>query len=202
MKTRPKIVVLTGGIGSGKTTVSAIFKEFNVVVIDTDLISSKLTGKNGQALKSLQENFEPKFFNVDGSLNKELIRYEIFSNDKAKLKIEKILHPMIAKKVEMETLNAKSPYVVQVIPLWVEKNKDLRSKIWKLVVVDCYENIQKQRATNRSKIDASTFNKIKLNQASRLSRIELADYVIDNNGTIDTLEPQVLKIHNLLLNNV
>ena len=78
MKTRPKIVVLTGGIGSGKTTVSAIFKEFNVDVIDTDLISSKLTGKNGQALKSLQENFEPKFFNVDGSLNKELIRYEIF----------------------------------------------------------------------------------------------------------------------------
>ena len=73
MKNRPKIVVLTGGIGSGKTTVSAIFKEFNVDVIDTDLISSKLTGKNGQALKSLQENFESKFFNVDGSLNKELI---------------------------------------------------------------------------------------------------------------------------------
>ena len=198
----PKIVVLTGGIGSGKTTVSAIFKKFNVKVIDTDLISSKLTGQNGEALESLRENFEPKFFNSDGSLNKELIRYEIFSNSSAKLRIENILHPMIAKKMETETRAAKSSYVLQVIPLWVEKNKDLRPNIWKLVVVDCSENVQKDRATNRSKIDAFTFNRIKLNQATRLSRVELADYVIDNNGTLDTLEPQVSKIHNLLLNNV
>ena len=202
MKTTPKIVVLTGGIGSGKTTVSAIFKKLKVEVIDTDLISSELTSKNGQALRSLKKNFESKFFNKDGSLNKELIRYEIFSNSNAKLKIEKILHPMIVKRVEMETTKARGPYVVQVIPLWVEKNKNLRFNIWKLVVVDCYENIQKLRATSRSKVDAFTFEKIKLNQASRLSRIKLADYVIDNNGTIDTLEPQVLKIHNLLLNNV
>ena len=100
------------------------------------------------------------------------------------------------------TRAAKSSYVLQVIPLWVEKNKHLRPNIWKLVVVDCSESIQKYRATTRSKIDAFTFNKIKLNQAARSSRIELADYVIDNNGTIDTLEPQVSKIHNLLLNNV
>mgnify|MGYP001224581427 FL=1 len=200
--TIPKIVVLTGGIGSGKTTVSVIFKKFNINVIDTDLISSKLTGKNGNALESLRESFDPKFFNVDGSLNKKLIRYEIFSNSSAKLKIESILHPMISKEVETETRAAKSSYVLQVIPLWVEKNKHLRPNIWKLVVVDCSESIQKYRATNRSKIDAFTFNKIKLNQAARSSRIELADYVIDNNGTIDTLEPQVSKIHNLLLNNV
>lgn len=198
----PKIVVLTGGIGSGKSTVSAIFEKFNIKVIDTDLISSKLTGKNGSALKALKKSFEAKFFNADGSLNKEKIRYEIFSNNKAKSIIENILHPMIAREVGTETRLAKGPYVIQVIPLWVEKNKTSRSNIWKLLVVDCFEKIQKQRAINRSSIDASTFNKIKLNQVSRLSRIKLADYVIDNNGTIDTLEPQVSKIHNLLLKDL
>ena len=98
----PKIVVLTGGIGSGKSTVSAIFEKFNIKVIDTDLISSKLTGKNGSALKALKKSFEAKFFNADGSLNKEKIRYEIFSNNKAKLIIENILHPMIAREVGTE----------------------------------------------------------------------------------------------------
>ena len=198
----PKIVVLTGGIGSGKSTVSGIFKSLKVKIIDTDIISKKLTGKNGAAIRILKDNFDNKFFNLDGSLNKEKIRYEIFSDIEKKIKIEKILHPMISKEVEIETRTAKSPYVIHVVPLWVEKNKNSKSTIWKLIVVDCYEKIQKQRAISRSKIDADTFDQIKNNQVTRQTRLDAADYIIDNNGVVSSLKTQVARIHKYLINNL
>lgn len=198
----PKIVVLTGGIGSGKSTVSDIFKSLKVKIIDTDIISKKLTGKNGAAIRILKDNFDNKFFNLDGSLNKEKIRYEIFSDIEKKIKIEKILHPMISKEVEIETRTAKSPYVIHVVPLWVEKNKNSKSTIWKLIVVDCYEKIQKQRAISRSKIDADTFDQIKSNQVTRQTRLDAADYIIDNNGVVSSLKTQVARIHKYLINNL
>ena len=198
----PKIVILTGGISSGKTTVSSIFKSFNIKIVDTDIIASRLTGENGSALKKLKENFGSQFFKFDGSLDKKKMRIEIFSNYKEKLKIENILHPMIAQEVIKETETAKSPYVIHVVPLWVEKNNNLKSSIWKLVVVDCCESIQRKRAMLRSKIDALTFNRIKSTQVSRLTRLEVADCVINNDGSLQTLRPQVSKIHNYLLNNV
>ncbi len=198
----PKIVVLTGGIGSGKSTVSSIFKSFNIEIVDTDIISSRLTDKDGDALKILKENFAPVFFNTDGTLNKGKFRLEIFSKIKEKLKLEKILHPMIAHLAKQEIELAKSPYVIQVVPLWVEKNKDSKTNIFKLIVVDCCEAIQRQRAMSRSKIDAITFNQIKANQVPRPARNAVADYIINNNGEIGTLKPQVLKIHNHLLNDV
>ena len=130
------------------------------------------------------------------------MRFEIFSNMKQKLKLEEILHPMITQDLKHETNNAESPYVVHVIPLWLEKNKNLRSSIWKLIVVDCCESTQKLRAINRSKLDFDTFNQIKSNQVSRSTRLKAADIIINNDGGVNQLKPQITKIHSYLLDNI
>ena len=152
-------------------------------------------------MEKLREEFDAKFFKVDGSLNKEKVRNEIFLNKKLKLKLERILHPMIAKEAKLATLSAVGPYIVHVVPLWVEINKKRKSDIWKVVVVDCPENIQRIRAFKRSTKDAETFDRIKSHQVSRTARLAAADLIIDNDGSLESLREKSLKVHNYLLNN-
>tara|TARA_B100000214_G_C23951974_1_gene620932 strand:+ start:994 stop:1593 length:600 start_codon:yes stop_codon:yes gene_type:complete len=198
----PKIVIITGGIASGKTTVASIFEKFNIKVIDTDEISHRITKKNGQAIDQLNKQFDKNFFNNDGSLNRKKIRLEVFRNPSMKSKLESVLHPIISEVASLESNQASSPYVIQVVPLWAEINKKKKLQAWKVIVVDCNDEIQKMRALRRSSIDADTFDVIKKNQVSRKARLLLADFVIRNNGSLHDLNDQCVEIHSQLLKNL
>ena len=195
-------MIITGGIASGKTTVAKIFEKFNIKVIDTDEISHRITNKNGQAIDELKSQLEKKFFNRDGSLNRKKIRFEIFLNSLLKSKLESILHPIIFEIASRECNEASSPYVIQVVPLWAEISQKKKHQSWKVIVVDCNEEIQRIRALSRSPEDAETFDIIKKNQVSRKVRLKLSDFIILNNGSMHDLKKQCIQIHEQLLKNL
>jgi dephospho-CoA kinase len=185
---------VTGGLGSGKTAVSQAFARLGVPVIDTDEISRALTAADGAALPMLRKAFGDSIFNADGTLNRNALRALILNDRAAKSRLESILHPMILHEVAIQLARLNAPYVMIVVPLLVESGNYL-DMLDRVLVVDCSEETQIQRALARGGWDESEIRAMMATQASRQARLKLADDVIHNDGGMDALTAQVAALN-------
>ena len=187
------IIGLTGGIGSGKTTVANIFADLGAHIVDTDIIARELVEPGQPALKKIAEYFGEHIVKKDGQLNRKKLA-EITFNDNAKRKtLESILHPGI-KKVMLATLDSiKAPYCIAVIPLLLEtKQEELVDRI---LVVDCDPEDQLKRVQNRDSRNEEQIKAIIHSQISRKSRLNAATDIIENTGDMQELHDKVTKLH-------
>jgi len=187
-------VGLTGGIGSGKSTVANLFAELGVPVIDTDILSHQLTQTGGAAIPLIRSVFGDDYIDATGALDRKKMRQLVFSNNKARHQLEQILHPLILAQAKALTASSTSPYVLLVIPLLFETT-DYQEWMDHTVVVDCPEETQLARAISRDSLSKQTVQAIMSRQLSRSQRLQLANDVIVNDGSISDLYPQVVKLH-------
>lgn len=188
------VVGLTGGIGCGKSSASEFFSEFGIVVIDTDVISRQLTQPSGLAIDQIRKTFGNTFLASDGSLDREKMRNLVFSDLESKIKLEKILHPLILSEVVRLVKQAQSPYIVVVIPLLLETN-DYDNLIDRVLVIDCEEQQQISRTMARNQLSEQFVRAIMESQVARKDRLREADDVIFNGQDIEFLKMQVAHIH-------
>ncbi|PXX17129.1 dephospho-CoA kinase [Nitrosomonas ureae] len=188
------IVGLTGGIGSGKSTVGQYFVDLGIDVIDTDAIARMLTEPDGLAMNSIKGSFGQTMLAADGSLNREKMRNLIFSDNNYKLALENILHPLILAETLQQVSKTLSPYIIIAIPLLFETN-DYDKLIQRSLVVDCEEKQQILRTMKRSKLPENQIKAIIATQISRASRLQKADDIIVNNLDIAYLKVQVAQLH-------
>jgi dephospho-CoA kinase len=186
--TEQLIVGLTGGIGSGKSAASDIFENLGIQVIDTDKISHLLTSVNSDCLSAITNTFGSNIIEK-GQLNRAKLRKIVFSDDLARKKLEKILHPRIRQKVEDVLSEAKEPYVIVVVPLLAEKKK--YEFINRILVIDCEEQVQINRVKKRNNLNNEEVTDIMRTQATRQERLAMADDIIHNNGDLSLLMEQV-----------
>ncbi|MDH5481046.1 MAG: dephospho-CoA kinase [Nitrosomonas sp.] len=192
------VVGLTGGIGSGKSVVSRFFSDLEIDVIDTDEIARNLTQPQGAAIAVIQKTFGDAFISVDGALDRGKMRSLVFSDSSFRLKLEKILHPLILKETVSRVAAAQSSYSIVVVPLLFE-TKDYHAMMQRILVVDCDEQKQIERTVARSKLSDRQVRAIMATQVSRQIRLKQADDVITNNLDIENLKEQVVTLHNKYL---
>ena len=195
---RPGFVVgLTGGIGSGKSTVADRFAERGAAVIDTDHIAHELTGPGGAAMVPIRAAFGDSVVAADGRLDRAAMRTVAFGDPEARRRLEAILHPMIRDLTDRRARAALAdgaPYVVLGIPLLVEAG-NARSRVDRVLVVDCPVEVQISRVMTRSGLSRAEVERILAAQASREARLAVADDLIDNGAGMDELAPQVDALH-------
>ncbi|MFZ9963191.1 MAG: dephospho-CoA kinase [Burkholderiales bacterium] len=185
-------VAVTGGIGSGKTSVTNKFHELGVAVIDTDLIAHDLTQKNVDVLVEIKNIFGDKVF-TGGALSREKLREIVFNNEDLLRSLERVLHPRIRQEVESKLRIVESEYAIVAIPLLLKKaDYDFIDRI---LVIDCEERIQIQRVISRNGFSEELVRSIMSKQLSRRERNQLADDLIDNNADIDSLYTKIEKLH-------
>lgn len=190
----PFCVGLTGGIGSGKSTAAKLFGDSGASVVDTDVIAHELTQAGGPAIGALCEAFGGQYIAADGSLDRARMRELVFGNPTAKSKLEAILHPLIRERARAAVAAAKQPYVILVVPLLLETGA-YRDLIRRVLVVDCSEARQIERATRRSRLSDAEVRAIMATQLSREARRARADDVLDNDGSMEALRDQVEALH-------
>ena len=188
---------LTGGIGCGKTTVARLFAELSAPIIDADEISRELVGKGQPALAEIQQRFGDGILNLDGTLNRKVLREIVFADQKQKQQLEGILHPRIFESIEMQVKRLAGPYCIICIPLLFETNKT--DVVNRVLVIDCPEAMQVQRVKKRDNLSEEMIRSIIDSQVSRTVRLTRADDIIDNSGSDFGLAEQVKKLHNLYL---
>lgn len=187
-------VGLTGGIGSGKSTVAALFAGLDVPVIDTDAISHQLTQTGGVAIAAISAEFGEAYIDATGALDRTKMRQLVFSNNAARLQLENILHPLILAQAKILAESSPAPYVILVVPLLFESS-GYRDWLNRTAVVDCPEEMQIIRATKRDGLDEKTVRAIMARQLPRTQRLEFADDVINNSGSLPQLQRQISRLH-------
>ena len=187
------VVGLTGGIGSGKSTVSKYFEHFGIDIIDADILARKLVEPNTDALNSIENHFGAEIILNTGSLNRNALRKIVFDNPQEKSWLESLLHPLIRQESKKRIANSESDYCIYSAALLIE-NK-LFPFVDRILVVDIPEDLQIERATSRDKATPTELNKILRAQISRGERLKHADDVIDNSGTIEETRFQVSRLH-------
>ncbi|SIT44454.1 dephospho-CoA kinase [Paraburkholderia ribeironis] len=193
------VVGLTGGIGSGKSTVANLFAAHGVPLVDTDLIAHRITAPHGLAMASIAAEFGAAFVAADGSLNRARMRELVFSDDSARRRLEAITHPLIRAETEREQREAQGPYVIVVVPLLVESGT-WKNRVNRVLAVDCSVETQISRVMSRNGFSRAQVLAIIARQATREARLAAADDVIDNdNAPLDALEAQVDAQHRAYL---
>ncbi len=187
-------VGLTGGIGSGKSTVSALFAECGATVIDSDIISHRLTQSGGSAIAAIRTAFGDGCIDTDGALDRAHMRQRVFSDPAAKLQLEAILHPLIRAQMLAQAEVRAAPYLLLVVPLLFEAAGYL-GLVQRTLVVDCTEALQIARAMQRTGLNEQTVRAIMATQMPRAERLRRADEFIQNNGSPDELRLQVEQLH-------
>ena len=192
------VVGLTGGIGSGKSTVADRLAGFGAALVDTDVIAHQLTDAQGAAMGQIVAAFGPSVVRDDGALDRAAMRRLVFSDPAAKKRIEAILHPLIRRESEARCqLAAAAPYVLLVVPLLVESaaSESYRQRVDRILVVDCDEATQISRVVARSGLSPAEAQSIMATQASRAERLAAADDVVFNGGDFDQLNAQLTALH-------
>lgn len=179
-------VGLTGGIGSGKSTVACMFETRGIKVIDSDAIAHELTAAGGPATSMIQKSFGNDSLNADGSLNRATMRQRVFSDANAKRTLENILHPLIQKQIDERVAACETRYVLLAIPLLVETGNYL-DRVDRVLVVDCAEEVQITRTMARNRLSRSEVDAIMAAQTSRAERIRFADDIVLNNDQLAAL---------------
>ena len=188
------IVGLTGGIGSGKSAVADIFAGLGITVVDTDAVAHELTGAKGAAMPAIAAAFGADVLLPTGALDRAAMRRLVFGDPAVRLRLEGILHPLIRRESLARCQAAVSPYVVLAVPLLVESGV-YRQIVRRVLVVDCAEAVQVERVMARSGLAADEVRRIMSTQVSRAERLAAADDVIDNDGDLAALAPQVEALH-------
>ncbi len=194
----PPVVVLTGGIASGKSMVSAQFAQRGVPVIDTDVLAREVVAPGTPGLAAVLAAFGPDLLTPDGSLDRARLRAIVFADPQARRNLEQLLHPRIeaAARAAIQSLQ-NAPYCLLVVPLLIESG--LFADADCVVVVDVPEGIQIERLRARDDIDEAAAQSMLASQASRQQRLARADEVIDNQGSPARLEDQIEALHQRLL---
>jgi len=187
------VVALTGGIGSGKTTVSQLFEALGCPVVDTDIIARQLVAPGKAALIEITNQFGEAILNPDGTLDRAQLRQTIFQNPDKKRLLESILHPLIRQEMMRQIAALTTPYCIAVIPLLVESGQmEFADRI---LVVDATESSQLARVSQRDNQTENEIAAIIASQASRDARLAVANDVIHNSSTLDELKQQVAALH-------
>lgn len=192
------IVGLTGGIGSGKSSVANLFVERGAVLVDTDAIAHELTAPGGEAMPALQEAFGTAVADATGALDRAAMRQRVFADPAARGRLEGILHPMIRQQSEARCRAAASPYVILAVPLLIESG-NFRQRCQRIVVVDCPENLQIERVMARNGLSEAEVRAIMAVQATRSQRLAAADDVVVNDADLAALNSQVEALHSKYL---
>jgi dephospho-CoA kinase len=192
------VVGLTGGIGSGKTTISNMLESRGAAIVDTDLIARALTAPGGAAMASIAEQFGADFVTPDGALDRARMRTLAFETPAARRRLEAILHPLIRAATEVEQSRAArvAPYIVLVIPLLIESGS-WKERVDRVLVVDCSTDAQIARVQVRSNLAPAEVRTIIAQQATRQVRLDAADDVIVNEGDPSSLSARVGRLHDL-----
>ncbi len=191
------VVGITGGIGSGKTTVTDLFAKYAIEVIDADVIAREVVEPGTPALKAIINKFGQSVLDESDSLDRAKLRSLVFNDIEVKNWLNQLLHPAIRRQMLLQTQQAKSDYCLLSVPLLVE-NK-LNEQVDRVVIVDVDEPTQLQRTLLRDKTNEKQIRAIMSAQATRQQRLEVADDVIDNNGGTDALFKQVFQLHQYYL---
>ena len=192
------LVGLTGGIGSGKSTVAEAFVALGAGLVDTDALARQLTGAGGLALAPLQAAFGPGIVGPDGALDRGAMRQRVFADETARRQLEAILHPLIRAEAAARVAVSAAPYVLLDVPLLVETGVQAYG-LDRVLVVDCPEPLQVERVMARSGLSAPEVQAVMAAQASRAARLAVADDVLDNSGSPDSLGPAVARLHQAYL---
>ncbi|MDR3394886.1 MAG: dephospho-CoA kinase [Parasulfuritortus sp.] len=195
---RPYCVVLTGGVGSGKSLVTAIFSSLGVEIIDTDLVARELTAPAGAAMAPIRDAFGVEYLLADGGLDRRRMRERIFNEPTARIRLEAILHPQIRACVIRRLNDSNAPYVLLVVPLFVESGAYLKIAD-RVLVVDCDPEQQRERVMQRDGVAEELVNSMLAAQAGREQRLALANDVIDNRGDVTDVEAEVRRLHQVYL---
>lgn len=194
---KPLIVGLTGGIGSGKTTVANLFAAFGIALVDADIVARAVVAPGQPALTAIAQHFGADYILADGNLNRALLRQAIFSDAAAKAWLDQLLHPLIRQEMMMQLQQATSAYVLLVAPLLIENG--LTALIDQLLVVDLDPNTQVIRTTQRDHVSADQVISIMAAQCDRSKRLELADQIIHNDQGPEALPGKVAELHQIYL---
>jgi dephospho-CoA kinase len=186
-------VGLTGGIASGKSTVSKFFGALGVPIIDTDQLARDVVEPGQPPLERLVERFGQSILTPDGHLDRPALRTIVFSDPKARADLEALTHPAIGAAVEARSAEAGGVYQILVIPLLVEKG--LGSQLDRVLVVDCDEDLQIRRLQARDGSSLEQARAILNAQASRATRLKAAHDVLKNDGDIGSVRDQVAALH-------
>ena len=195
------VVGLTGGIGSGKSTVADLFTELKVPLIDADIVARQVVEKGSPLLAKIAEHFGESVLNAEGELNRARLRQIVFADEKEKNWLNNLLHPVIREEMIRQIRQANTPYVLFVVPLLIEnKLTDLCDRV---LVIDVSPEIQLERVTKRDQSKIETVKNIMAAQVSREERLNYADDVVENNRPLEQSLPeiktQVKKLHRLYL---
>lgn len=194
------IIGLTGGIGSGKSTVATMWLELGAHLVDTDAIARSLTLAGGAAMPAVERAFGPAMVAADGSLDRAAMRALVFADPDARLRLEAILHPLIAVACARQAALADGRTLVYDVPLLTESQglRPWRSRVQRVLVVDCDEATQRRRVAQRPGWTEEAAGRVIATQASRQARRAIADAVIHNQDlTLPALQLQVTTLARL-----
>ena len=188
------VIALTGGIGSGKSTVAAMLGELGAAIVDTDEIAHRLTAPGQPGARAIGAQFGAAYLRADGALDRDRMRKLVFSDQAAKTRLEAILHPMIRAEVAVAVRAAQAPYVVIVVPLLIETGA-YRDLAQRTLVIDCSEQQQLTRVHQRNGFTAEAAQAIMSSQASRAERLRHADDIVTNEADLGALRAEVMALH-------
>lgn len=191
------IVGLTGGIGSGKSAAADMFAALGAAVVDADQIAHELTAPDGAAMAAIRSAFGASVIAADGALDRLAMRRLVFSDGAVKSRLEGILHPLIRRESQRRCqagLASGAPYVVLVVPLLVESGT-YRSRVARILVIDCAEETQVQRVMARNRMNREEVARIMATQATRAQRMKAADDSVNNDTNLDSLRSQIEVLH-------
>lgn len=188
------VVGLTGGIGSGKSTVADLFVALGASLVDTDAIAHELTAPGGAAMPVIEAAFGASVVRADGALDRQAMRQRVFADANARSQLEHILHPMIRALANQRCQAAVAPYVILAVPLLVESGS-YAERCDRVVVVDCPESLQIERVMARNRMSSDEVRAIVATQATRQERLSVANDVVLNDGPATNLYPQVQALH-------
>ena len=191
------IIGLTGGIGSGKSIAGKYFNELGIDTIDADDVAKNILDDNTKAKQLFLECFGNEFLDQDNKINRDLLRTKIFIDIKKKNKLESIIHPIVLEEITKFISKSDSIYTIIIVPLIFETNS--QEFYEKIIVIDCDEDLQIERASQRDDKSKQDIINIMKNQASREERNSIADDVILNDSTLENLKENILKLHQKLL---
>ena len=189
----PLIVGITGGIGSGKSAVTAQFEQLGITVVDADLAARVIVQPGRPALEEIARHFGREVLLADGSLDRAALRQRVFSDEAQRLWLEQLTHPLIGTEIREQLRASDSPYTILSSPLLLETSQ--RDLVDCVVVVDVPEDIQLQRTMARDTNDVAQVRRIMAAQMPRQERLTLADIVIDNSRSLQELASSVQELH-------
>ncbi|WP_019604388.1 dephospho-CoA kinase [Teredinibacter turnerae] len=186
------VVGLTGGIGSGKTTVSQRFEHHGIVVVDADTIAREVVAPGSEGLEKITARFGPEILLANGSLDRQALRKIIFSNESERHWLESLTHPLIRTQIEARIQAAPGPYAILSAPLLLESG---HYNVNRVLIVDLPVAEQVTRASARDNADRGMIEKIIASQMPRTERLKHADDIVDNAGSLEQTLSQVDALH-------